>query len=202
MSSTNRGVDRHKTDYYITPHQAIRDFLSAWLYDLKQQPDYNNVAERPDRTRWFDPCAGGDVDNPMSYPAVLEEEFAPAVLATMDIREDSKAETIMDYLTYQKQEGDKYDVIITNPPFYLAKEIIEKALNDVEDDGYVVMLLRLNFLGSQARFDFFQDNMPESIYVHHKRIGFTEDGKTDSIEYAHMVWRKGRKENTSTLSII
>lgn len=35
------------------------------------------------------------------------------------------------------------------------------------------------------------DNMPKYCYVHHKRMGFTDDGKTDSIEYAHFVWQKG-----------
>jgi len=199
MSSTNRGYDRHKADYYITPQKDVEEFLSVWLYDLEQGPEYNKISARPQETKWLDPCAGGDKAHEMSYPAVLRRHFDTQILATMDIREDSKAETIGDYLT---TPTPGFDVIITNPPFYLAKEIIEKALSEVNDGGYVVMLLRLNFLGSKDRRAFFEKHMPESIYVHHKRMCFTEDRKTDSIEYAHFVWRKGYTGQYSKLYMI
>ena len=96
---------------------------------------------------------------------------------------------------------------ITNLPFAIATHIIEKALQDVDDGGYVIMLLRLNFFGSQSREWFFEKYMPEWAFVHHIRIGFTDKkdkdgytifdkdgvpkrGSTDSIEYMHAVWHK------------
>lgn len=202
MSSTNRGYDRHKADYYITPHYAIKDFLNAFLGDLQKEDEYMDIVERPDKIRWFDPCAGGDQDNEMSYPYVLNELFCPPFLDTMDIREDSKANEIADYLKTDVKHRN-YQVIITNPPFYLAKEIIEKALNDVADGGYVVMLLRLNFFGTKERKEFLQQNMPLYSYVHSKRMGFTKNKKgTDSIEYMHAVWKKGEKPEYTKLKII
>lgn len=51
MSSTNRGYDRHASDYYVTPHKPIKEFLSAFLLE-------ENI-DRPDRLAWLDPCAGG-----------------------------------------------------------------------------------------------------------------------------------------------
>jgi hypothetical protein len=51
MSSTNRGYDRHTSDYYVTPQKPIKEFLSAFL----QEEDVS----RPDRLMWLDPCAGG-----------------------------------------------------------------------------------------------------------------------------------------------
>ena len=39
--------------------------------------------------------------------------------------------------------------------------------------------------------DFFDKFMPEYIFVHHKRMSFIEGGGTDSVAYAHYVWRKG-----------
>lgn len=199
MSSTNRGYDRHKSDYYITPQSVVSLFLDCWLSDLQNEEEYNFIAERPDKVRWLDPCAGGDDNHEMSYAETIKRNFEPSVLDTQDIREDSKAETKADYLLTQNKG---YDIIITNPPFDIAREIIIKAQEEVNEGGYVVMLLRLNFLGSKDRKVFFEDNMPERIYVHSKRICFTEDGATDSIEYAHFVWKKGLKLKESKLKII
>ncbi len=64
------------------------------------------------------------------------------------------------------------------------------------------MLLRLNFLGSISRFEFFKKYMPKYIYVHHKRIAFTDNGKTDSIEYAHFVWHKNNYPKFAQLKVI
>jgi hypothetical protein len=137
----------------------------------------------------LDPCAGGDTKHPMSYPTAIKKIYDDVSMKTLDIRQDSLAETKADYLTYEIKE--KPNIIITNPPFNLALPIIKKALDDVADNGFVIMLLRLNFLGSKDRFPFFNECLPKYIYVHHKRISFTEDGSTDSIEYCHMVWQKG-----------
>jgi hypothetical protein len=35
MSSTNRGYDRHKSDYYITPLEPIKEFLIEFEKDEK-----------------------------------------------------------------------------------------------------------------------------------------------------------------------
>jgi len=192
MSSTNRGYERHATDYYNTPTKCIRDFLSEFLVD--------ESIDRPDRMFWCDPCAGGDAVHPMAYPSVIEEEFGTDVV-TLDIREDSLAEVKADYLSFVMLDP-KPDIIITNPPFYLAKEIIQKSLLDVSDGGYVIMLLRLNFFGSKDRKQFLQNTMPKYAYVHSRRMSFTDDGKTDSIEYMHAVWKKGHNPEFTQLKII
>lgn len=146
----------------------------------------------------------------MSYPEALGN-YPLKELKTVDIREDSRAETIADYLKLKL--GEAPDVIITNPPFNIALDVIKKSIEDVKDDGYVVMLLRLNFLGSQSRKPFFEGNMPKYIFVHHERMSFYPDGLidpktgrkkkgTDSIEYCHMVWQKGFKTDNSELYVI
>lgn len=173
--------------------------MDCWLGDLQAEEHW--IADRPDRTAWLDPCAGGDENHKMSYADTIIEEFSPQTVDSLDIREDSRAERKGNYLDFEIPEN-KYNIIITNPPFDIAREIITKALKDVAENGYVIMLLRLNFLGSKDRRVFFEDNMPERIYVHSKRICFTEDGKTDSIEYAHFVWKKGLKTNESKIKII
>jgi len=203
MSSTNRGYDRHSTDYYVTPQSAVKTFLSHWLEDLQGEfhDDVLSVGSRPDKAKWLDPCAGGDSKHEMSYPVIIKKEFNPEVLDTVDFRKDSLAETKENYLWWDKGENE-YDVVITNPPFYLAREIIEKALKDVKKDGYVAMLLRLNFFGSNERFPFWERQLPIWAYVHHRRFSFTDDGKTDSIEYMHAVWQKDNCPAFTMLKVI
>jgi hypothetical protein len=194
MSSTNRGYDRHTADYYVTPKKNVKEFLSAFLVDEQ--------IDRPDRLVWLDPCCGGDKDNEASYVSILKEEFDPTVIA-IDIREDSHADIVGDFINDNIKLLTP-NIIISNPPFYLAGDFIKKSLELVAEGGYVIMLLRLNYFGSSARKQFFEENMPFSCYIHHKRINFIPDSMKqqmiknglkppsgDSIEYAHFVWKKG-----------
>jgi 23S rRNA A1618 N6-methylase RlmF len=133
----------------------------------------------------------------MSYPTILNKYKQ---IDTIDIREDSLAENKQNYL--ETKINEKYDIIITNPPFNQAVEIIEKSINDVKDGGLVIMLLRLNFMGSKKRRLFWEKNKPSYIYVHSDRMSFTDDGKRDSIEYAHFVWIKNKQPEFAQIKII
>lgn len=192
MSSTLRGYKRHKSDYYITPVPAIISFINEFK---KYEPTAfdGNI---------LDPCAGGDINNPMSYPkAMAQIGVNEGRVTTIDIREDSLARIKGDYL---KMPNWGYSLIITNPPFNIAEDIIKKALNDVMDGGFVVMLLRLNFFGGKRRLETFwsEVGLPKYSFVHHRRMSFTPDGRTDSIEYQHAVWQKGYNAEFTQLTII
>ena len=203
MSSTNRGYDRHATDYYVTPKNAVRIFLKTFREDVLKGEfidDTTGFAQNPQLCEWLDPCAGGDGGHDMTYPYIIKEMFDPEILTTIDIRADSRAERKEDYLTAKIDIPP--DIIITNPPFYIAKEVIEKGLQDVKTGGYVIMLLRLNFFGSQERFKFFQRQLPILSYVHHRRFSFTDNGKTDSIEYMHTVFQKDSSPVFTMLKVI
>jgi len=103
---------------------------------------------------WWEPCAGGgamsDVIRDM-YPDVelLETDISP-------LRPEIKQADARYF-----KPSEKIDVIVTNPPFSLALPIIQSCLNQAP---YVVMLLRLNWLASAVRSDFFRRNMPD-VYV-------------------------------------
>lgn len=192
MSSTRRGgLARHAWDYYRTPLWAIREFLDS----------FTNFETIPQHARILDPCAGGDDDFPfMPYPTVLiERGFNPHQITTIDVREDSLAQYKADYLTFPKVT---YDLVISNPPFNLALEFIEKGLGDTEDGGLVIMLLRMSILGSVKRFPFWQEHMPKWIFMHHRRMTFTHQQNIDSVEYAHFVWQKGYQVDYSRTILI
>ena len=180
MSSARGKILRHQFDYYVTPQSEIEKFIKTSNFDFAT-------------ASILDPAAGGDDSHEMSYPAVIKKLFGRNI-DTIDIREDSRAAIKQDYLSTDCR--NKYDIIITNPPWCLAMEFIKKAIEEVKENGVVIMLLRLNFLGSRERNEWLKANMPHEIYVHAKRMSFVDKGGTDSIEYAHFVWKKGNHGKT------
>jgi hypothetical protein len=64
------------------------------------------------------------------------------------------------------------------------------------------MLLRLNYYGSKDRKEIWENIMPKYTFVDHIRLSFTDDKKTDSIEYAHYCFQKGYKSDFSLLKVI
>ena len=198
MSSTNRhnADKRHVADYYVTPVKDIVTFLGALDEEITLDIWGDKII--------LDPCAGGDPTHDMSYPKAIREYYSipedNEIIKTLDIREDSLAETKCNYI--ETQLDYKPYLIISNPPFNQAMEFITKALDDVEDGGYVAMLLRLNFLETKAMKDFFDNYMPTWIFVHHKRMSFTDAGGTDSVAYCHMVWKKNDYPKFARIRVI
>ena len=159
MSATNRGAVRRLDDFYETP---------PWLTEalIPHLQPY-----RPHRI--LEPAAGGG-----AITRVLRRHFPGGIIVEGDIR------TEQDFLTHEY--APPFDLIITNPPYSLAKEFIERALPLRSNRGAVVMLLRINFLGGQKRARFLRAFTP-SIYVSPRRPSFTGGG-SDATEYAWFVW--------------
>jgi hypothetical protein len=82
--------------------------------------------------------------------------------------------------------NNSVDLIITNPPFSLAQEFIT---HSIARANTVFMLLRLNYLGSIKRYEWWKNNPPVALYVLSKRPSFTGSG-TDATDYAWFVWDK------------
>lgn len=190
MSSTNRSSHRrlHPKDYYRTPTGLIESFMKNFPGELSKE------------IQILDPSAGGDKYNlSMPYPTVLKNRGFKNI-TTLDIRPDSSAGIIEDFLFWKPDK--KYDMIITNPPFDKVIKFVSKALWDCKEGGLVIMLLRLNFFGGTTRMGFWKKYMPKYTLVHAKRPSFTNDGKTDSTEYVHCIWRKGNYPEFTNLKVI
>ena len=202
MSSTNRSDARknHIADYYVTPQKAISKFLEKFCEDEKITLNYDLW----ERLTILDPCAWWDIKNDMSYPAVIFEFWADYnKIITNDIRQDSPAKYHFNFLeTNIDTFWEKPDIVITNPPFNIAQNIIEKSLEIVKEGGYVIMLLRLNYFGGKVRQNFWKKHLPIRAYVHNRRMSFTPDGATDSVEYMHCVWKKWENPKGTKLSLI
>lgn len=209
MSSTNRinAEKRHVADYYVTPVPSIKEFLDAFRADWNDLNEASELFEEwsgpfDSSTTVLDPCAGGDDSTEMSYPSALANYSGWDIkeLFTVDVRPDSRADIKTDFLFWQPMSPR--DVAITNPPFNIALDVIRKCLNETKRGGLVIMLLRLNFFGSQERSAWFKSFMPLATYVHSKRMRFTNTGGTDSIEYMHAVWRVGYNPKHTLLRVI
>ena len=91
--------------------------------------------------------------------------------------------------------------IITNPPFSIAQEIIEKALKIIPDGQKVCMFLRVLFLEGKARRTLFEKAPPKKVWVTSSRIVCAKNGDFESNNggaqaYAWFVWEKGYKGDT------
>ena len=175
MSTTR---ERVKDDFYATPPEST-------VAILKEVALKGSI--------WEPACGQGHMSE------VIKEFYPDSKVYSTDLVDRGYAEDIVNFLDY---DGEKFDNIITNPPFKLTLEFIEHSLQQTVEDGFVIMLLRLNFFETKARKPFFERHMPKYAFVHHKRVSFTEDGKRDSVAYMHCVWQKGYYPDHTELRII
>ena len=104
----------------------------------------------------------------------------------------------MDFFDRDYWFGD----IITNPPYKLALPFVKHALDIIEDGFKVAMFLRLLFLESKARAEFFKKCPPKIVYVSAKRLTCAKNGDFERYKgsnaqaYAWFVWQKGYKGQT------
>ena len=82
------------------------------------------------------------------------------------------------------------EFIITNPPFSLTlmKDGLGFLPHALAVAPEVMLLLRLNFMGSQYRREFFQSHEPSALYVLSERPRFHGASGTDACEYVWFYW--------------
>lgn len=86
---------------------------------------------------------------------------------------------------YLETEFNKVDCIVTNPPFSLTAQFLEKSFTEAD---VVIYLQRLNFLGSIKRKEFWKQNKPTNMIVLCKRPSFSGNGKTDGADYCWYIF--------------
>lgn len=121
---------------------------------------------------------------------VLEDKWY--IVVWMDIRDDESVYGIRWKDFFKKTIPFVWD-IISNPPYFCAKEFIEKAIEIW--DGKIAMLLKLSFLESADRYEFFQNTPLRTVYVFCKRVNMYPEWQPKpknswTIAYAWYVWEK------------
>lgn len=161
MSATGRGVERQEDDFYITEAWCVNALLTKlWLPG----------------GRWLEPGAG-DGAIVRAVQALRTDVTFTAVekrLTSQDASSDrlNIAWWIGDFLNDDHLsvalDGQQFDVAIGNPPYKFARQFIEQSLRFSK---IVAFLLRLDFLGSRKRVQFWRE-YPADVYVLPDRPSF------------------------------
>jgi hypothetical protein len=161
MSATNRRANLKPLDLYETP-----DWLTLALIPHLRKYNPRGILE---------PAVGGG-----AIARILKREFPEANITVGDVT------TGQDFRVHDY--GGPFDLIMTNPPYSLAMEFIQRALPLDAQGGTVALLLRVNFMGGQERASFRRKcGSKLSLYISPRRPDFTGEGG-DATEYAWFVW--------------
>lgn len=149
-----REREREGDDYYATEPKAVELLLDLEKFD-------SNILE---------PCCG---EGHMSE--VLKQAVYNVTSSDLIDRGYGKVKSLFDYEHF---DGD----VITNPPYKLALDCVKKSLDLVDDGHKVAMFLKIQFLESKMRKEFFEQCPPKVVYVASSRLICAKNG--DFNQYA------------------
>ncbi len=162
-------IHRLENDFYRTPRHAIDALLNVETF-------HGNV--------WEPACGDGAISR------VLLER---GLTVTSSDLVDNGYGTIHDFLDRSLHIDQKFNCVVTNPPFKHAQAFAERALETC--DGKVALLCRLLWLASQRRRAFFTSVPLARVWVFPARINFNRDneeryasGKGGMIDYGWYVF--------------
>lgn len=176
--SCNNTGKRKASDFYETPYSITRQFLQVEGIDKS-----SNILE---------PAAGQGAITKI----LIDEGYKNVTSKTLETGQDFR------------EEKGKYDYIITNPPFSLAFEFIQKC-KDLTDK--FALLLPLSYLHGKKRFDniYSDQNFPLShiyVFTRYPLLGesLRLDGKynTGMMVYAWFVWDKFSNKDSPSIKWI
>lgn len=178
LSGSSLTRERAEHDYYATPYESTQALM-------KVLPLQGTVLE---------PCVGG------GHIAEVIKEYYPMVeVIGCDLVDRGYPNTIVsNFLTHRFTQT--FNHIVTNPPYALAQEFLEKSLEIVEPNGTIAMFLKIQFLEGAKRKELFKQYPPKYVYVFSKRQNpwrngnpLDEKGKpwSSTMCFAWFVWEKG-----------
>lgn len=190
LGATNHSTgERQKEDYYATDPRFINHLL-------EKEPWLKNPG-----LKILEPSAGEGVLVDRFYELTGNKMDAYDLIA----RRDDVIE--QDYFT--ADFSNKYDVILTNPPYLkdTAKtttglaDYILKALKEVKVGGTVIMFLKTLHLESKVRYEkIFKNNPPSKLYVYADRISCYKNNDTTlpqgAISYTIFMWTNKKEDGS------
>lgn len=177
LAGTSNTRERVDDDYYATPEETTRAILDVEKLE-------GSIYE----------CAAGQGH----IVKVLKEYYPNSKILASDLvdRGLEGCKSGLDFITYEFKS--KVDNIITNPPFVLAQEFIEKALTMVNKK--VIMFAKIQLLEGKARKSMFANTPLKYVYVFSERQNplrngspVDENGKkwSSTMCFAWYVWEIG-----------
>lgn len=180
-------------DYFPTPPWATRALCEHVLFEDEHYArhlfaDHQSLPIARSLTCWEPACGEGHMVHPLS-------EYFRDVIGT-DVHDYGKGFGVGSFIgigpdrTIVRFAGKKPDWIITNPPFKLAAEFIERALQEAEIG--VAMFCRSVFIESEQRYKLFQKHPLTIFSPFTERVCLTkgrwEPKGSTATSYAWFVW--------------
>jgi len=169
---------RDPSDYYATTPELCELVVATLKKALNLNP----------KTILEPGCGAG------TWMGALAKHFPDAKLQGIELHEDLAAYTMALGFNVKRADllhnnlGD-WDLICGNPPYNQLDELMPILLDHLNPGGHLVLLLRLNFLAGQERYDaLFASRPPAFVMPLPARPGFTANGGGDGTDYAIYVW--------------
>lgn len=173
---------RETDDFYATDPAALEALLDHCSYYL-----HNLFCANP--IIWECACGNGNL-------AKLLTKNGFVVYAS-DLKDRGFGNVHIDFLNTKIDNCPP--IILTNPPYSLATEFIEHALEILPENGLYIALMNITYLAGQKRYErVYRYGSLREVYIFSKRIGCWKNGQRDDkkahiINYAWYVFQKGYK---------
>ena len=178
LAGTSSTRERVVNDYYATPPESTKALLDKESF----------------KGSILEPCVGGG-----HIAEILKTTYPKATIDCYDLVDRGYPNTqVKDFLNLVTTK--KYDNVITNPPYSLAQEFLEKSFEVLKPKGKIAMFLKIQFLEGSKRKELFKKYPPKIIYVFSKRQNpwrngnpLNEQGKpwSSTICFAWFLWEEG-----------
>ena len=132
---------------------------------------------------------------------VIKNKFKCNVTG-IDIVDRGYPNTIVgDYLQWDTDK--KFDNIISNPPYSLGGEFVEKSMDLLNTNGKLAMFLKIQFLEGGKRKELYKKYPPKYIYVFRNRMSTWNNGQpldpqgkrwATTMCHAWFIWEKGNAD--------
>ena len=172
MLGVNSNVIREENDFYATNPKALKQFLEVF-------------GEKLNEPVWECACGKGHLAEEL-----IKHKYN--VIPTDIIARGYGSASINFLEQTDIHNGD----ILTNPPFKLAEEFVEKGMSLLQENKRLILFLKIQFLEGQKRRELFKKYPPKYVYVHSERQQCARDGEFEKYTattqfYAWYVWEKG-----------
>lgn len=185
LAGGNSAGERAKDDYYATAPETALMFLNRFRSD----------GEDLGKAVWEPACGGGNICRAVS------EVFPECSIRASDIIDRGYPGTeILDFRL--AGDGFRPDSIITNPPFSLMNEFIERGLEVLGTGGRLIFFAKVQTLEGTSRRRLLENAGLKYVYVHSSRQATWKNGEprmengnrwTTTMCMAWFVWEKGHR---------
>lgn len=162
--------ERQAEDFYATSPESVKALLKVEKFS-------DTILE---------PCVG------MGHIAEVLKQGGHNVIAQDIVNRGYENTIIRDFLN----QDVNYNDIVTNPPYVMAKDFAEHALNISPNGTKIAMFLKLTFLESQSRKELFEKYPFRKLYVFSQRQICAKNGdfaniSSSAVAYGWYIWEKG-----------